>query len=433
MIPALLALVAGTILSAHFSTVRTILGLLERPGYYPPEGWKSISRRVRAMREDPSFPVAVSLGRSLGTLLFVLGGWNLLFLRTLRPGWLALPAGLFLLFLLYLVGDFLPRLWARLRAERLLPASLGLQEILRPVFLPACIPVVHLRKVLERQLGWDGRFDFLTEHERTKVAETRQEENSVERQIIRAALDLGETRVREILTPRLQVVAVAQDTPPESVVAKLRESGYSRLPVHDGGLDRIVGIVHAKDLVGREPGWTVRSVLRPVSHVPESQLVSDLLRTLRTSQAHMAVVVDEHGAVSGIATLEDVLEEIVGEIRDETDEEAPLVLALGEGAFLVRGEARLDDLGPLLGRDLPPLPSPQEGMEVDTLAGLLLALAERLPEPDEIVVAGSWEFSAVERVGNRLSLIRLVARRAEAQEISRPTDSDEGQEPVASS
>jgi len=86
----------------------------------------------------------------------------------------------------------------------------------------------------------------------------------------------------------------------------------------------------------------------------------------------------------------------------------------------------------LLGRDLPPLPAPQEGMEVDTLAGLLLALAERLPEPDEIVVSGAWEFSAVERVGNRLSLIRLTHRNV-AQEISRATDSDEGQEPSASS
>jgi len=432
LIPALLALLCGTILSAHFSTVRTILGLLERPGYYPPEGWKSISRRVRTMREDPSFPVAVSLGRSLGTLLFVLGGWNLLFAPTLRAGWLALPAGLLLLFLLYLVGDFLPRLWARLRAERLLPTSLRLQEILRPFFLPACLPVVHLRKVLELKLGWDGRFDFLTEHERTKVAESREEEHSVERQIIRAALDLGETRVREILTPRLQVVSLPIETSPSTVVAKLQESGYSRLPVHEGGLDRIVGIVHAKDLVGRESGWSLRSVLRPVAHVPESQLVSDLLRVLCNSQAHMAVVVDEHGAVSGIATLEDVLEEIVGEIRDETDEETPLVHSLGDGVFLVRGEARLDDLGPLLGRDLPPLPAPQEGMEVDTLAGLLLALAERLPEPDEIVVSGAWEFSAVERVGNRLSLIRLTHRNV-AQEISRATDSDEGQEPSASS
>jgi len=429
----LLALIAGLVFSAHFSTVRTILGLFDRPGYQPPEGWSALVRRTRARQEDPSFPVMVSLGRSLGTLLFVLGGWNLLFSHAGVPCWQAIPAGLTLLLLLYLLGDFFPRLVARLRAERLLPVSLRLQEILNPLFLPAALPVVKLRRLLERRLGWDGRFEFLNDQERSKVAEVRDESNAVEQQIIRAALDLGETRVREILTPRLQVASLPVEATPEEALAILRESRYSRLPVHEGGLDHIVGILNAKDLVGLKSGWDLRSLLRPVVHVPETQLVSDLLRILRSRHAHLAVVVDEHGAVSGVVTLEDALEEIVGEIRDETDEEPPAVRSVGGGEFQVRGEARLDELQEALGSGEPAQPAPEEGMEADTLAGLFLALAGRIPEIGESVRAGRWEFTALEKDGNRVSLVRLLRLPEPDQASSLPTDSDDGKESAASS
>jgi CBS domain containing-hemolysin-like protein len=194
-----------------------------------------------------------------------------------------------------------------------------------------------------------------------------------------------------------------------------------------------VGILNAKDLLGLEPGWELRSVLRPVVHVPETQFVSDLLRTLRLRQAHLAVVVDEHGAVSGIVTLEDALEEIVGEIRDETDEEPPAVRPVGGGEFHVRGEARLDELQQTLGRDEPLLPTPEEGMEADTLAGLFLALAGRIPEVGESVTSGRWVFTALEKDGNRVSLIRLVRLAEPDQPNSRPTDSDDGHDSAASS
>ncbi|HXP91178.1 MAG TPA: hemolysin family protein [Fibrobacteria bacterium] len=433
MILPLLALIAGLVFSAHFSTVRTILGLFDRPGYHPPEGWSALVRRTRARQEDPSFPVMVSLGRSLGTLLFVLGGWDLVFAHPGIPGWQAIPAGLVLLLLLYLLGDFFPRLVARLRAERLLPVSLRLQEILSPLFLPAALPVVKLRRVLEKRLGWDGRFEFLNDQERSKVAEVRDESNAVEQQIIRAALDLGETRVREILTPRLQVASLPVEATPEEALAILRESRYSRLPVHEGGLDHIVGILNAKDLVGLKSDWDLRSQLRPVVHVPETQFVSDLLRILRSRHAHLAVVVDEHGAVSGVVTLEDALEEIVGEIRDETDEEPPTVRPVGGGEFQVRGEARLDELQEALGSGEPSLPSPEDGMDADTLAGLFLALAGRIPEIGESVRAGRWEFTALEKDGNRVSVVRLLRLPEPDQASSLPTDSDEGKESAASS
>lgn len=428
MILSLATLLAGLVLSAHFSTVRSIFGLFQRPGWRSPEGWTPIEQRTRAHLDSPAFPVTVSLGRSLGTLLFVLGSWNALFPDG-RPGWIpAVLSGLSLLLLLYLLGDFFPRLAARLRAERLLGLSLRLQGILSPLFVPAALPVVHLRKQLERRLGWDGRFDFLTEHERAKLVESAQnDEVQVEQQIIRAALDLGETRVREILTPRLSVVALPIGASREEALAVLRESRYSRVPVHDGGLDHVVGILHAKDMVGPTEDWSLQAILRPVVHVPETQLVSDLLRTLRARQSMLAVVVDEHGAVSGIATLEDVLEEIVGEIRDETDDETPMVRAVGGGQFLVRGEARQETVAQELGREQPPLPRPEDGMEADTLAGLILALAGSIPEIGAPHDWGRWEFTVLEMEGNRISLVRLQRLPDPDQASAREIASEEGQ------
>ncbi|MEN9307418.1 MAG: hypothetical protein RL173_1350 [Fibrobacterota bacterium] len=413
MILPLCTSIAGLVFSAHFSTVRTVLGLFQRPGYIPPEGWQNLERRTRLRLEDPSFPVTVSLGRSLGTLMFVLGGWNTLFEHE-QPALLqATLAALALLLLLYLLGDFFPRLLARLRAERLLVHSLRLQGLLAPFFSPFSLPVVRMRKLLEKLLGWDGRFEFLNDEERAKVAEAKAENvvdpSAVEHRIIRAALDLGETRVREILTPRLQVVAIASDLDKAEIANTLRKSKYSRIPVYAADLDHVVGILHAKDLVGLSASeWELAALMRPVVHVPESQLVPDLLRTLRSRQSHLAVVIDEHGAMSGIVTMEDALEEIVGEIRDETDEEEPLLKSIGGGAYLAAGHARITQIEDYLGRDAPPLPSPPDGVEADTLAGLFLALAGRLPEPGATVIVGWWEMTVLELDGNRISRLRLL-------------------------
>lgn len=413
MILPVLSTLLGLLLSAHFSTVRTILGLLQRPGYQPPDGWAHLESRTRRRLDDPTFSITVSLGRSLGTLMFVLGLWNAIFQSGQPPLWGAVLAGLASLLLLYLLGDFFPRLLARLRAERMLPYSLRFQEFLTPFFFPFSAPVVRLRQLLERWLGWDGRFEFLNDEERAKVFEARAENSvdpsAVEHQIIRAALDLGETRVREILTPRLQVVAIAIDATPAEVVEVLSHSKYSRIPVYENDLDHMVGILHAKDLLGvAQTDWDLRKIVRPVVHVPEAQLVSALLRVLRSRQTHLAVVIDEHGAMSGVVTMEDALEEIVGEIRDETDEEEPLLKAIGGGEYQVAGSARIDQVQNALGRDLPALPALPEGVEADTVAGLFLALAGCLPEVGGTLEFGKWEMTVLELDGNRISKLRLL-------------------------
>ena len=438
MIGTLALVFLGLLFSAHFSTVRTVLGLLKRPGWKSPDGWESLEKRAWRALEHPAFPVIVSLGRSLGTLMFVLGGWNAIFPGFAPATWLSLLTGLVLLLALYLLGDFFPRLAARLRAERLFPYSLRLQEWLAPPFLPFSLPIVRLRRLLERRLGWDGRFDFLTADERARVVdarvETPTEDVAVEQRIIRGALDLDERRVREILTPRLQVVSVTLDATRDEIARVVHETGYSRLPVADHDLEHVVGVLHVKHLLGElEGSWDLPKLVHPPVFVPESQRVADLLRMLRAKQSHMAMVVDEHGAFSGIVTMEDALELIVGEIRDESDEEVPPVQSLGGGEYLVQGDAHLETLRKALGRSEPSLPLPPEGVEVDTVAGLLLALAGCIPEAGASTEAGAWEFTALELDGNRISLVKLVRISSLVQaDNSRITDEDEGTPDVAS-
>jgi len=431
MIVSLVLAFLGLLLSAHFSTVRTVLGLLRRQGWESPEGWARLERRARNRLDDAAFPVTVSLGRSLGTLLFVLGGWTVVFPQGASSEILGLGVGLVLLLALYLAGDFFPRLWARLRTEFLFPHSLRLQELLAPFFLPFALPIVRLRRMLEKMLRWDGRFDFLNEDERARLVEARshtpQEEPKVEQSIIRGALALEERRVREILTPRLQVESAAVGIGHDEAARKVRESGYSRLPIFDRDLDHVVGVLHAKDMVGREGDWDLPALLHPPVFVPESQRVPDLLRTLRLKQAHMAMVVDEHGALSGIVTMEDALELIVGEIRDESDVEILAVQPIGGGRYLVQGDTHLDLVRRHLGRGAPALPALPEGVEADTVAGLFLALAGRIPEVGGTTTSGAWEFAALELEGNRISLVRMTRLTGLDQEaVSRPTDSDEG-------
>ena len=423
--------ILGLLFSAHFSTVRTVLGLLKRPGWKSPDGWDRLEQRAKRRLEEPSFPVIVSMGRSFGTLMFVLGGWNSIFPNGAINHWLSIATGLALLLALHLAGDFFPRLAARLRAEALFPHSLRLQELVTPIFLPFSLPVVRLRRILERQLGWDGRFDFLTEDERARVevarAEEPAEEVKVEQQIIRGALDLDERRVREILTPRLQVVSIDADATREEIARVVRETGYSRLPVADHDMDHVAGVVHAKDALAMEGEWNLRELAHPAVFVPESQRVADLLRMLRLKRTHMAMVVDEHGAFSGIVTMDDALELIVGEIRDESDEEVDLVQALGGGEFLIQGDTHLDTVRNELGRMEPPLPPPPEGIEVDTIAGLVLALLGRIPEVGASIEAGAWEFTTLELDGNRISLVKLVRISSLVQaESSRATAADDG-------
>jgi len=214
-----------------------------------------------------------------------------------------------------------------------------------------------------------------------------------EREMIRSIFDFHDTSVREIMVPRIDMVAFEQSTPLDEVIAGVNACRHSRLPVYDGSIDRIVGVLYAKDLLdlvrdGRveADGRTLADLARPAYFIPESKKIDEVLDEFRAKRIHMALVVDEYGGTAGIVTLEDVLEEIVGEIEDEFDDEEPLYAWLDPAALRVDPKIGLEHLEEVLGRPL--LPADEEETS-ETLGGLIYEAAGNVPAPgDTVEVAG---------------------------------------------
>ncbi len=229
--------------------------------------------------------------------------------------------------------------------------------------------------------------------------------DDTEKEFIHSVFDFADTSVREVLTPRTEIHALEVQTSCAAALHEMIDSGFSRMPVYEEDLERIIGIVHIKELLrAQEQGQTasLRDFLHPVYFVPDSMQISHLLRELQVRRAHMAVVVNEFGTVIGLATIEDVLEEIVGEIRDEfdVDEEQP-VKELGEGVLLVEGGVALSDL-----KEQHHLPL-EETASYRTLAGLLLARLERIPKGGESVLHQGYRLTIVDMDGRRIVKVKV--------------------------
>ena len=218
---------------------------------------------------------------------------------------------------------------------------------------------------------------------------------------------LGDTQVQEIMAPRVDVVGIARDAPWSEVIDRVRSARHSRVLVFDGTLDEVVGVLHAKDLVpfvvaGQEPGAGWQALVRATTFVPSTKTVEAQLRDFKAARQHVAVVVDEYGGTAGLVTLEDVLEEIVGEIRDEHDSEEPEVVRDGDDRLWVSARISLDELSELTGEDFR-----RDG--VRTVGGLVYELAGRVPRNGESLAFGPY----------RLVVERVVRRRVERVFVQR--------------
>lgn len=240
--------------------------------------------------------------------------------------------------------------------------------------------------------------------------------SDAERSMLANLLRFGELRVDNVMTPRADVVAVEEKTPLTDVAELMRREGHSRLPVYRETLDDPIGMVHVRDLLehwdAEPPGPPLSAVARRVLFVPPSMPVVDLLLRMRTSRTHMALVVDEYGGIDGLATIEDLVEPIVGEIRDEHDaDEADLLRERPGGVIEAHARAQVADLEALTGRDL--LPDEREE-DVETVGGLVYAMVGRIPSRGEVIAhAGGLEFEVVDADPRRIK--RLRVRRAPAR------------------
>jgi len=253
------------------------------------------------------------------------------------------------------------------------------------------------------------RGPFVTEEEILTMADVAAQEEAIEteeRELIHSIFEFGDTVVREVMLPRPDMVTIETDATADEAIATAITAGKSRLPAYENTQDNIVGLVFLKDLVARSTDGAgsepVRQSLRSAHFVPESKRVAELLREMQTEKFHMAIVVDEYGGTAGLVTMEDLLEEIVGEITDEYDVDEPTVERLPSGAWRVPGRTQIDEVNDLLDVDLP-------NEEWDTVGGLVFNTLGHVPVEGERLTVDGLEFSA-ERIQGRRIVSVVITR-----------------------
>jgi putative hemolysin len=224
-----------------------------------------------------------------------------------------------------------------------------------------------------------------------------------EREMIEGIFDLGETAVREVMVPLVDVVAVPEEADVAEAIARIQESGHSRLSVYRERVDHMIGVITALDILARGAEESaVKGLLRPAYYVPGAKRIDELLREMQRQRIQMAVVVDEYGGSEGIVTVEDIVEEIVGEIQDERDRQSSVLTPLPDGSYLVAGRLVIDELNETLGWKLPK-------QEYETVAGLILSQLGRIPRPGEVVTLDGYELSVVDADERRILKVKVRA------------------------
>jgi CBS domain containing-hemolysin-like protein len=255
--------------------------------------------------------------------------------------------------------------------------------------------------------GWATDLIYDTTEEGEGDEEVGPETTEQERELIDSVLEFGETVVREVMTPRPDMVTVPITGSVDDVIAASIEEGFSRIPVTSNG--DVVGMVIVKDLLpmlsgGRRPS-SLAEVMRPVEFIPETKLASVLLAEMQANHLHQMIVVDEYGEVAGLVTIEDLLEELVGEIADETDEEETFIVPRPDGGWDVDARLAVDELAEIAGVDLP-------DEDWDTVAGLVMGLAERVPDEGEQFSHGPLTITVTRMQGRRVAEVAVSVSEA---------------------
>ncbi|MDR2398258.1 MAG: hemolysin family protein [Spirochaetaceae bacterium] len=227
-----------------------------------------------------------------------------------------------------------------------------------------------------------------------------------QREMIRGVVELSGTTAKEVMVPRIDTVFLQADASQEDLVSCITQSGHSRFPVYEETIDNVIGILYVKDLLTgllkNEP-FELRKLLKKPFFVPESKHIDDLLRELRHRRVHIAVVVDEYGGVSGIVCMENIIEEIIGDIQDEFDHETEDVLVLGEGIYLCDARVNLEDLSEQIGLDFPT-------DDFDTLGGFVFNLFGKIPVRYEKTVYQGHDFIIQDMEGHKIKTIKLMVK-----------------------
>ncbi|MBO5907777.1 MAG: HlyC/CorC family transporter [Clostridia bacterium] len=350
------------------------------------------------------------LSASLGTLLFtelLVGNADLA--ATLSTVALTL--------ILLIFGEISPKTIAKNSPDRFVLFSAPLISSLMVVFTPFTFIFKKWQRLLLKL--FKGEEDKgITEEELISIVEEAAEDGDIdceESTLIKSAIEFGESEVGDIFTPRIDITALSVSADKSEVERTFTESGYSRIPVYEGELDNVLGILYYKDYyaLAHEKSTPITDILKPVMFVAKTKKVSDLMKELQEKQLHMAIVTDEYGSTAGLITLEDILEEIVGDIWDEHDEIVEEIKEISEGEYEVSGMMNIEKLFDKFDIE------PDEELDASTANGLAMTVLEKIPEEGDSFNYNGLSLEVIKMDGRRVDTLRIIDER--------PGDEDEGE------
>ena len=385
------------------------------------EDGDSSAARVLAMAEQyDKLLSTILIGNNIVNIAAASIG-TILFTRMLGAERGATVSTIVLTIIVLIFGEVTPKSLAKEMPEKVATAVSPFLVVLMTLMTPLTWLFTQWKKLLGHFVH-SGEADTITEGElMTMVSEAENDGELTDREseLIRSAIEFDDVEVEEILTPRVDVVAVEDDIPLEELAQTFAESGYSRLPVYHGTIDNIIGVVHEKDfyIARLKKATKIDDLVVPTLYTTGSTQISQLLRTLREQHHHLAVVVDEYGGTEGIITLEDILEELVGEIWDEHDEVTEDFRKQSDGSWLVSGSASVDDLYEEL--DLPE----EEDIDSNTVNGLVQEKTCHLPKVGDRFTLGEYDGVVTRTAKRRVTEVRLTPA-APAEDAEKDDEKD---------
>lgn len=312
-------------------------------------------------------------------------------------------------FLILFISEVFPKIYANRFSVSIARYTAPVLSFFSKVFWPIVSFLIYSTSIIHKRLLNHSR--NISIDELSNALEITEKHLTDEKNILKGIVKFGNTDVCDIMKSRVDTVAVEINTPFDSLLSQIEESGYSRIPVYEENFDQIKGILYIKDLLAhfnKPADFKWQNLIRPSYFVPESKKINDLLKEFQTNHIHMAVVIDEYGGTSGIITLEDILEEIVGEISDETDEEEITYEKIDENNYIFEGKTHLNDFYKVVG--IKDTVFDEIKGDADTVAGLILELKGEIPEPDAELTYKNFVFKVLTSDTRRIKKIKVTIK-----------------------
>ena len=408
------------IMSAYFSATETAFSSFNRIRVknLAEKGNKKASLVLKLSENYDTLLSTILIGNNIVNIL-ASSMATLLFIGIVRDNDLgSLLSTVVLTVVILIFGEISPKTVAKKRPEAFAMLSAPLINLLLIILFPLTVIFKGLQALLSKMFK-SGDDQGMTEEELISIIEEAEEEGDFDKEestLIKSAIEFADLEVAEIFTPRIDITAIPRSATAEEIKKVFNESGYSRIPVYEGDLDNVIGILNHKDFYSSsfEDGCDVTELTKPVMYVPKTQKINDLLKELQKKQRHIAIVTDEYGSTAGLVTLEDILEEIVGDIWDEHDEIIEEIKEISAGEYIVSGKANIEKLFDELEIE------EDEELDAITVNGWATDALGRIPEVGDVFEAN----------GLSVEVLEMDGRRIENLHISDTRDQDEAKEGV---